>query len=223
MLINFVKPVLENIKGPNDCVILVPCLSGIEYQTEESLKILENKGYTVWRQPGWSAIDQGRNKMVYDAVYKHGFKEVFFIDSDIEFMADDVDRLRNYNVPLIGSTYVLKGNTSFYTYIPLDNKNIIFNGTEPIEIKYIATGFLYIQSEVFRVIEDKMKLPICDIGMINEQIPFFQPMVVTYENKNYYIGEDYSFCERARICGIRVMLDLVKTVGHIGKFTYYGK
>lgn len=207
-------------KKPSKCVILVPCNSGIEHKTDESLRILESRGYEVWRTPGWSAIDQGRNRMSYDAIYRRGFEELLWIDSDIAFNPDDVERIRSWNKDIVAGAYPMKG-WPIMTVQPLPGKSVEFNehgGLE--EVMCAATGFLFIKAEVFKTLEKKLNLPECNTSFSDPQIPFFQPAVWNVEGNNYYLGEDFSFCMRARQCGYQILLDTGIKLGHIGKYTY---
>src|SRR6267378_2130128 len=93
------------------CVILVPANYGIEPECERSLVQLERRGYPVWRVPGFANIDQCRNEMATQAL-KRGFEEIFWIDSDIAFEPDAVDRLRAHDLPLVSGIYPKKGQRS---------------------------------------------------------------------------------------------------------------
>ena len=75
------------------CVILVPVGGAIDPGCEDALRELERRGYVVWRVRGFSAIDAARNQMANDALAQR-FDELMWIDSDIVFDPDDVDRLR---------------------------------------------------------------------------------------------------------------------------------
>lgn len=205
---------------PQKCVILVPCNSSIEHKTDESLRILEAKGYEVWRTPGWSAIDQGRNRMAYDAIYRRGFEEIFWIDSDILFNPNDIERVRSWNKDIVAGAYPMKG-WPIMTVQPFPGKSVEFReygGLE--EVMCVATGFLYIKSNVFHVIKEKLNLPECNTSFSAPQIPFFQPAIWKIEGEQYYLGEDFSFCMRARNSGFTIWLDTGIKLGHIGKYTY---
>src|SRR5437763_719153 len=78
---------------PRKCVILVPFLGFIHHECEESLKELERRGYTVRRVCGYAAIDQARSQMATDAL-RDGFAETLWIDADIAFDPDAIERLR---------------------------------------------------------------------------------------------------------------------------------
>jgi hypothetical protein len=202
------------------CVILVPCNSPIENKTDESLRILESRGYEVWRTPGWSAIDQCRNRMAYDAVYRRKFQEVLWIDSDIFFHPDDVERIRGWNEDIVAAAYPMKGWPQM-TVQPLPGDKVEFKKSGVLqEVMCVATGFLFTKSKVFRDIQCKLNLPECNTSFSDPQIPFFQPNVWELDGEKYYLGEDFSFCIRARQCGFPIWLDTGIKIGHIGKYTY---
>jgi hypothetical protein len=98
------------------CVILTPVGSQIEPHCETALQSLEKHGYPVWRIRGYSAIDQGRSQLASDAL-NQGYDETLWIDSDIGFNPDDVERIRSHNLPISGSSdfrvrgYLIKKGT----------------------------------------------------------------------------------------------------------------
>ena len=71
---------------------------------EAGLRKLEKRGYPIRRVGGFSAIDQGRNEMASDALHD-GFAETMWIDTDIGFHADAVERLRSHNLPIVTGLY----------------------------------------------------------------------------------------------------------------------
>ena len=80
--------------------MLVPVAGAIDPDCEEALRELERRGYAVWRVRGYSAIDAARNQMASDALAQ-GFDELMWIDADIVFDPDDVDKLRQHDLPLV--------------------------------------------------------------------------------------------------------------------------
>ena len=94
------------------CVVLVPVGHRIEPGCEAGLRELEAQGYEVRRVYGHSAIDGARCQMATDAL-ADGFDELLWIDSDIEFAADDVARLRAYGEPVVCGLYAKKGWREF--------------------------------------------------------------------------------------------------------------
>lgn len=78
---------------PARCVVLVPVGGAIEAGCEEGLRELERRGHPVRRVRGYSAIDAARCQMATDAL-NDGFEELMWIDSDVVFDPNDIDKLR---------------------------------------------------------------------------------------------------------------------------------
>ena len=51
-------------------------------------------------------------------------------------------------------------------------------------------------------------------------VPYFQPLVVSDAGGPWYLGEDYSFCERARRAGFRILADTGFRLRHVGPYGY---
>jgi hypothetical protein len=92
---------------PSKCVILVPVDANIEPACEAALVELAHRGYTVRRVYGYAAIDQARNEMAAAAL-ADGFEETVWIDSDISFEPDAVERLRSHGLPIVCGIYARK-------------------------------------------------------------------------------------------------------------------
>ncbi len=51
-------------------------------------------------------------------------------------------------------------------------------------------------------------------------VPYFAPLIAGQGEQARYLSEDYSFCERARRCGFRIMADTTIRLWHIGPYPY---
>lgn len=205
---------------PNRCVILVPYMNRIEHDTDTSLRILEHRGYEVWRTPGYSAIDQARNRMAYDALYRRGFQELFWVDADIGFDPDDFERLRNHNLPICAGAYPFKGFPRF-TIETFTNEKITFGkGGRMLKVKSAATGFLYTERAVYEGIRHHFRLPLCNTSFDAPMYPFFHPTMFEEDGQWYYLGEDFSFCRMARKAHFNIWLDTRIRLRHIGMYPW---
>src|SRR5690348_1612382 len=92
-------------------VVLVPYLTHIEPACERGLRELERRGLEVRRFPSTAAVDRTRCEMA-TAALGDAFDELIWIDSDIVFEPDDVDRLRGHGLPIVGGLYAKKGTPS---------------------------------------------------------------------------------------------------------------
>jgi hypothetical protein len=213
----------QPIEETNKCAVLVPYGNRIEHEVEESLRVLESFGYAVWRVFGYSAIDQARNRMLYDALYYNDFEEVMWIDSDVGFDPRSVDQIRSYGLPICSAAYPFKGHPEMTIQL-LDSdkdKEIEFgeNGYL-LEIAAAATGFLYTKKEVYEAIRKQRNLPLCNTSFGAPTYPFFHPNIFNENGEDYYLGEDFSFCRYARDAGYKIILDTTVKLKHIGLYPY---
>jgi len=155
--------------------------------------------------------------MAYDALVRRKFQELMWIDSDVAFNPDQVDRIRQHNLPIVGGAYPFKG-WPLMTVQLLAGQIVKFSECgKPVEVDCLATGFLYTKAEVYWKIIEQFQFKPCNTSFGAPQYPFFLPGVW---DDDYYLGEDFSFCKRARASGYKVMLDPGIKLGHIGKYTY---
>lgn len=200
----------------SQCVVLVPVGSHIEPACEASLLELERRGYPVWRIRGYSAIDQGRNQLATDALAK-GFSETLWIDADMSFEPDAVDRLRKHNLPITCGVYPKKGKRELTVHVlPGTTQLVLGRGGGVTEIRYAATGFLHVRRSAYESIQQTLKLPTCNTRWNRPMVPFFQPMIQEEPWGSWYLAEDFAFSERARRCGFKIMADTSFRLGHIG-------
>jgi hypothetical protein len=205
---------------PSRCVILVPVGGHVEHACDEALRALERKGYTVRRVRGYSAIDQGRNQIATNAL-RDGFEELMWIDSDVAFEPDAVDRLRSHGLPITCGVYPKKGKRAFACNFPGGLKQVVFghNGGL-VEIPYAGAGFLHTRAEVYREVQRRLRMPSCNERFGPSMTPYFQPLVVPDGDGHWYLAEDFAFCHRARDCGFRIMADTTIRLKHIGSYSF---
>lgn len=206
---------------PQRCCILVPCNTHIMPETEQILRELEELGYPVHRQFGVSAIDQARSKMATDAVLD-GYEETLWVDSDMVFDVAAVELIRSHAEPIVAGVYAKKGNKAFAsTFFEGTGKVVFGQDGGLIKIQHAATGFLHVRREAYVAIQQELNLPICNEMFAGRPIiPFFQPMLIEHGESHWYLGEDYSFSERARQAGLKILADTRIRLWHVGNYRY---
>lgn len=217
--VNFTDQLNSEIK--DKIAILVPVSSHIEPACDDALRKLEKDGINVYRKYGFSAIDQGRCVMAQIAISK-GFEHLVWIDSDMAFYPNDVYKLINYNInkqfPFVTAAYSVKGWPALTTKFlsKFDSINFGKNGGL-YEVEYAATGFMYTHFSVYDSIAKNYKMkPVNIWGGQYKVFPWFLPMII----EDDYVGEDFSFCYRARQSGINIYCDTTIRLAHIGKYSY---
>ena len=190
---------------------------------EEGLRQLEQAGHVVWRISGFTDISRGRSQLATDALAA-GFEELIWIDSDIVFNPEDIERLRRHGKAVVGGIYPIKGQRRIAcTLLDAETEVRFGAGGGLIPVRHIAAGFLYTKRAVYETIQWEQKLPRCISQTPNGLIPFFAPQWVPLEangDQHIYLSEDFSFCERCRQCKIEVFADTTIRLHHIGKYGY---
>lgn len=211
---------LEPRKDPSKTIVLVPVAHHIEPACDQALRRLEACGYTVRRVFGQAAIDQARSQMATDALTE-GFEELMWIDADIGFEPEALDRLRSYNLPVVCGLYAKKGQRALACYVLPGTKQFTFGeGGGLVEILYGATGFLLVRKQAFLELQSRMDLPICNTWAQQATVPYFLPMITPRNGGHWYLGEDFAFFERLRQCGYRIFADTAVRLWHIGRHGY---
>ncbi len=219
--------------NPARCAVLVPHQGRIVSRCQAALVELERRGYIVRRVEGYSAIDQARNQIGSDALHD-GFQETMWIDSDVGFDPDDVDKLRRHGLPITCGVYPKKGKRELAIHILPGTERFRFGVLGGLtEILYAGTGFLHVRREAYETIAGTLKLPLCNEHTKHPLWPFFQPLIRSAPYKageptdskvgrtgHWYLAEDYAFCHRARQSGLPIMADTTIRLWHIGDYGY---
>ena len=205
---------------PSTCAILVPAGSGITIDCEESLRELERRGFAVHRLPGFAAVDQARNILATKALLA-GVEETIWIDSDIEFMPDDVEKLRLHKLPIVAGIYAKKGVQAIASNVMPGTESFEFGrGGGLYSIAFAGTGFLYVHRHVYETIQMKLGLPVCNELFGEVVIPFFQPRLHPQADSTWYLAEDFSFSQCAKDCGFKLVADTTIRLWHVGTYRY---
>ncbi|MBI2478688.1 MAG: hypothetical protein HYV60_08665 [Planctomycetia bacterium] len=169
---------------------------------------------------GYSQIDVARNEIASKAILD-GFLETIWVDADIGFHPDAIDKLRAHDVPIVCGVYAKKGKRELAISTLPGTKQLVFGEQGGLaEIQYAATGFLLVRRQVYLDIQFKLGLPLCNEQFGASVVPYFMPMTRRLRDGHWYLGEDYAFCERARLAGHRVMADTTIRLWHVGNYQY---
>jgi hypothetical protein len=203
------------------CIVLVPHRDSIDSECETSLRGLEALGYPVRRSDASAAIDRTRSEMATQAL-ADGYEELLWVDSDISFDPEAVDRLRSHGLPLVGGLFAKRGIANFgCRFLPGTVELTLGEGGAPAEVRYLGTAFLLAHRRVYEDIARLFDLPLCNAGSDAPAVPYFLPMVIRDPELGFwYLSEAWSFCERARQAGHKVMVDTAIRLWHYGRYGY---
>jgi hypothetical protein len=161
-----------------------------------------------------SLIQRARNSL-FQIAMDGGWDDLFFIDSDTEWTAEQFFSILERTEPIVGAALVKKNDNEAYT-VKLINKKLNYSEDKKlIEIDGIGTGFLRLTRFAFEKlwnisdpymsegVEHRM---ICDIKVVNGDL----------------ISEDYVLANKWRSLGYKLWLDPSFTINHIGYKKYKG-
>lgn len=164
----------------------------VKAQPDVELTIHQNRG---------TIIPQQRATLVMSSV-EAGADSILWIDSDMRFPPDALQRLLDHDEPIVAANY----STRRKPYLPTAEHRehgYLFTPEHAMglaEVTHCGMGFMLTAMSVF----GKIPKPYFAIGYSQAD--------------GEYAGEDFFFCRRAREAGFRVMIDqsLSKEIRHAG-------
>jgi hypothetical protein len=145
---------------------------------------------------------------------------MIMIDHDISWKEGDLERLARQVLTtraVVGGVY---SKRSFGRGVPVrlsGDAEHSLGEDRLVEAEYLSAGFLGIHRQVLAKMSEQLPLTTEDFW------PFFLPMLSDpreFGERPEYLSEDWAFCERARILGMPLYLDLFPTLEHQGTHAY---
>lgn len=194
-----------------------------------------------------SLITRSRNTLVATFLERREATHLLFVDADIAFQPEQVERLLDFDADVVAGIYPLKvydwaqgeqrrrGNTCGetpaeaalrYCGMPFEGEKAEWRdgfATAP----YAGTGFMMIRRNVF----DRMMAahPELAYGAMlvyprqragQAQYALFDCMIDP--ETGHYLSEDYAFCKRWRKLGGKIWLDAESSLTHTGPHDFIG-
>jgi GT2 family glycosyltransferase len=152
-------------------------------------------------------IHINRDRLVEQAL-KGDYTHLFFVDNDVCFSPEVLDRLISRDKDIIAAPYNHKTLPPMSMIRIKDvNGNFVAGKIEdlpkePFKVFALGTGCMLIKMEVFKKLDR----------------PWFYYEPLT--DKDEGMGEDIYFCDNANKHGIEVWCDPTMQIGHIGEYIY---
>lgn len=163
---------------------------------------------------GCSIITMARNMLV-DQFLKSDCTELLFIDGDVLAQADDILRLmaQSGDKDITAGSYPRRSrDKKFFMDLYFDeNNDLEFDGAL-MRINRVGTGFMLIQRHVIEAIAEKSEKYLGQDGIGNVANVFDFKLM-----DGKFVGEDYSFCDKAKDEGFKVWLDVEISLPHVGQ------
>jgi hypothetical protein len=174
---------------------------------------------------GCSVVSRVRNLIANDFL-DSDCTDLMFIDSDINFDAEDIFRLMAWNSDpkkgIVAGIPVArkKGKVYISTLDTDEEENILMNYMGLVKAKRVATAFMMIRREVFEKLRDAHPEWVYhDEKKVGDEVIAFFDFAL---KDGQYIGEDFLFCDRARELGYEVWIDPTIKLGHMGMEEFAG-
>lgn len=198
-----------------------------------------------------SLITRARNVCTAMFLKDKRYTHLLFIDSDIGFEPENILRLIEKDEPLVCAPYPRK-KFLFNKVKDIDQNKILFMSEDDIKAKLVeynvhvsskigtynreihngfmevdrsATGFMLIKRDVFdRMMKayPHMQYKSCDINEKSYEDYLWRFFDCSVDENNYYMSEDYAFCDLWRKLGGKIWLDVTARLTHTGIAHYNG-
>jgi len=190
-------------------VVAIPCLDyvptpfalslGALMGTKQRDKALRKDiAVTLLHQQG-SILMDSRNSLVQRAIDVMG-THIFFLDSDMTFPPDTIERLASHHVPFVGTRYVKRYPP--HELLGEPSTGVVRSKPGLQEMDLIPLGVSLTRLDVFHTIP--------------------KPWFAYHTTADASISEDYTFCHKARAAGVTLWNDtlLSPLLGHTGIKTF---
>jgi hypothetical protein len=193
-------------------VIGIPCYGTMAARTGLALAMQARflPGLHDIRTCTGTYLHRNRELLLSGALDTPGVTHLMFIDTDLVFPPDGIQRLLALNVDIVGANYnqrsqsqVMERGSLTATVKPFghNEQESVAIPTEPFKCRAVATGFMLVRLDAVR----DMPRPWFFFGE---------------EEGGQLIGEDIWFCDRARSYGLDVWCEPRIPVGHIGEWIF---
>lgn len=187
-------------------LIGIPCMDTIKVETMVSLfaaSALISHPAKLHVQKN-CYVHVARNKICQEAIDQN-FSHVMFIDSDMQFPPEGIEKLINLNKDVVGGLYYRRQPPHYPTINELENDKIVvpkkFDREKMFKVWSVATGFMLIKTQVLKKLDP----------------PWFY--FGKYKGKTE-MGEDVYFCRKVNDKGFEVWCDPTIPLGHVGEYAF---
>jgi hypothetical protein len=187
----------------------------------------ENISFSVISLPGNALIDNARNTLMHIAL-QQDFTDLFWLDADIGFTANDIIRLLKYDVDMVGGAYPKKNRelNEEYVWKPMLSKDggFIFDRAENPQLvatQYLGMGFVRMRAAALRKLVDLYReTHTCLYNIQGKQAPVVHLFQQGVGVDGRYCGEDVAFFNAWKSAGNLVWCDPHIRLQHVGRHVW---
>lgn len=221
------------------------CSAGYTESLLNAVMELVSKGYYIQYCSliNESLITRARNTLT-EIFLRSNCKHLLFIDSDQTFIASDIERMHNEQKDILGAVVPMKSinwtsvrlaainakenlsiHTGMFNINPIDPTEKV-NTSESFEVKYVGTGMMMINRNVFNVLSEKVKKykhNTSEVYSIKKGDYVHDFWNLTIDESEELLSEDYQFCKIWKDNGGKVYAAAYPDIVHYGTYGFNGK
>lgn len=188
----------------NKLCIAIPTTGTVKTKTLMSLvPALKNASFEYVLATHESSILHYSRELLVKTGISYGCSHILFVDSDISFGTDAIERLLKHDKDIMGVPYNVKQAEKVSTLKKdIGDGEIWEEHGDLVKCAAVGAGLLLIKASVF------------------ENLPHPWFFWETDNEGNTTLGEDSWFCRLARRYGFEIWADLMAEVKHIGDYAY---
>lgn len=143
---------------------------------------------------------------------------LLFIDADLDFPADAVDRLVKRDRDIVAAPYSVKNLPAKWA-LAFEEQPTYVEGL--LKVRNVPSGFTLIKRGVFEALVSP-ELTFQEEGDDTSYHAFYLPYLFDGENgRRVFLSEDFAFCQRARDKGFEIHCDFDVRLNHWGTYRYH--
>lgn len=198
-------------------LIAIPCMGNVPWEFAQSLIYLQKgNDVSVLFKPD-SLIYDSRNLISLTAI-ENNFDCVMWLDSDIVFQPDTLQRLRHdmetNQLDMVSGIYFKRSfPTSPVIYETLEEPARQPDGRLA---KKIIPFTNYPEHDLFRIAGCGFGCVLTSVKLLKSVWDWYGPAFAPYP----WAGEDLSFCYRVNKLGYQIWCDSSVSCGHVGKYIF---
>lgn len=152
-------------------------------------------------------LPDSRNELARQAV-ESGFTHILWIDSDMSFPHDMLERLLSHRVDFVGINASMR-RPPYKTTVKINDTDLLVTNKDSTGLEKVQSCGLGVVLHTTAVLKRLKKRPWFSFEYLSR--------------KDIHRGEDYFFCKKVKRAGFEIFVDqdLSKQVGHIGEFVFY--
>lgn len=170
-------------------------------------------GYEFCVEIGNSIIADARNKLVSRFLCSE-HTDMVFIDSDLSWIESDFLKLLSYDVPFLAGVYQRKSSERVDFTVKFGS-TIVNEPNGLLEVERVGTGFMRIRRDCLEALMSCRP----DLRLKDRENPTNTTLYALFDTSivdGRFVGEDFTFCDRLRASGGKVLIDPNLNFSHFG-------